>query len=293
MKKGWKIFWIICGSCVGIGLVCCMTALIMGVTIETIENRFPNGFSFPFHTTYHIGRFITDDDYEEDDRDDVPVIEGDDLQVFKNVESIDLYVCAGRIEVICEEESTDEIRVETKNIDKRLRLKYYMDGDELKIKTRENVINVNHAKGSPEIFIYVPRNFRFKEAKFDLKAGSLYIGDIYAEELCVGVGAGEAAINRFTASEADFDCGTGSIITAGDVKEEADIECGIGQITFTATGKQSDYNYEIVCGIGKVVCGESTYSGMGCDEKINNHAAKEMNIECGIGEVNVNFSDEI
>ena len=114
-----------------------------------------------------------------------------------------------------------------------------------------------------------------------------------AEELCVDVGAGEADINRFTAGEVDFNCGTGSIITSGDVKEKADIDCGIGQITFTANGKQSDYNYEITCGIGEVVCGQSTYSGIGCDEKINNHAAKEMNIECGIGEVNVNFSDEL
>ncbi len=293
MKRGWKLFWIICGSCVGIGLICCMAALIMGVTIETIEDRFPNGFSIPFHTTYHISGFVNDDDYEEDDRDDVPFTEGDDLQVFRNVESIDLYVCAGRIEVICDEEVSDEIRVETKNIDKRLKLKYYMDGDELKIKTRKNIINMNHVKGSPEILIYVPRDFQFKEAEFDLKAGSLYIEDIRAEELCVDVGAGEADINRFTAGEVDFNCGTGSIITSGDVKEKADIDCGIGQITFTANGKQSDYNYEITCGIGEVVCGQSTYSGIGCDEKINNHAAKEMNIECGIGEVNVNFSDEL
>lgn len=295
MKRGWKIFWIICAGCAGIGIVCCMAALIMGVTIETIEDRFPNGFAFPFHTLQSDEFILHDDydDYEGDDRDDIPVTEGDDMQTFKNIKSIDLYVCAGRVEVICDEDASDEIRIETKNIDKRLKLKYYTDGNELIIKTRKNVIGLNNVKGSPEINIYVPKDFRFQEAEFDLRAGSLYVGDINAEELHVDVGAGEAAINRFTARDADFDCGTGSIITAGQVEEEADIDCGIGQITFTARGKQSDYNYEITCGIGQVICGESTYSGMGCDKKIDNHAAREMNIDCGIGEVNVNFSDEL
>lgn len=292
MKRGWKLFWIICASCAGTGIVCCVAALIMGVTIETIEDRFPNGFSFPFHTA-HIGGFITDDDYEEDDRDDIPVTTGDDMQIFKNVRSIDMYVCAGRVEVICDEDLSDGIRIETENIDKRLKLKYYMDGNELKIKTRKNVINLNNVKRSPEIYIYVPKDFRFEEAEFALRAGSLYVGDINAEELKVDVEAGEAEINRFTAREADFGCGTGALIAAGNVTEETDIDCGIGQITFTAGGKQSDYNYEITCGIGQVSCGESTYSGMGCDKKIDNHAAREMKIECGIGEVNVDFSDEI
>ena len=43
MKRGWKIFWIVCGICTGIGLICCAAAFALGVTTEAIENRFPNG----------------------------------------------------------------------------------------------------------------------------------------------------------------------------------------------------------------------------------------------------------
>ena len=38
MKRGWKIFWIVCGVCVGAGLVCCMIAFVLGVSLEAIED---------------------------------------------------------------------------------------------------------------------------------------------------------------------------------------------------------------------------------------------------------------
>lgn len=289
MKKGWKIFWIICGSCVGIGLVCCMAALIMGVTIETIEDRFPYGFSFPFH----IHDIDMVDDYEYEERKDVSVAEGDDLQTFKNVRTIEMYVCAGEVEVRRTSDAADEITVETENIDKCLKLQYYMDGDELKIKTRKKITHVNNANGVGKIYVSIPENYVLEEAELDLLAGSLYVEDINARELSVDVGAGEAAIDKFTADEVSLNCGTGAIMTAGSVGKEANIECGIGQITFTAQGSQSDYNYEITCGIGEVICGEDTYSGLGSKRERDNHASKEMDIDCGIGNVTVNFSDEL
>ena len=43
MKKGWRVFWAVCGICVGIGLICCMASLVLGVTTEAIEARFPGG----------------------------------------------------------------------------------------------------------------------------------------------------------------------------------------------------------------------------------------------------------
>lgn len=291
MKNGWKIFWIICGGCVGVGLICCMAAFVMGVTIETIEDRFPDGFSIPFHTHHAVISVITDDEYEE--KDGVSVTEGDDVQSFANVRSIDMYVCAGEVEVRRVSDTSDKITVETVNVDKRLKLQYYMDGDELKIKTRKKLVNVNNADRIGKIYISIPENYPLKDAELDLLAGSLYVEDISAEELSVDVGAGEAVIDKFTADEADFNCGTGSLITAGNVRKEVDIECGIGSITYTAQGSQTDYNYKIACGIGEVICGESTYSGLGSEKKMENHASKEMAIECGIGKVIVNFSDEI
>lgn len=72
MKRGWKIFWIVCAVCAGIGLVCCSIAFIMGVTVEAIENRYPNGFGFVGRIDSYDGYYDDDDDddYDDDDYDE-------------------------------------------------------------------------------------------------------------------------------------------------------------------------------------------------------------------------------
>lgn len=295
MKRGWKIFWIVCGVCVGIGLVCCMVSLIMGVSVEAINARFPHGI----HLSKNFGIFWSDDDDDDYDDVNVPVMAGNDSKTYTGVSSIDMDVWAGQVEIRRvsaakqhhhEIHNHHEITVMTENIDKRIKLRYYMDGDELKIKTKKKVIHVDNPG---IIYIYVPEQYRFDEVSLNVSAGSLYVEDILAQELSVDVGAGEAVIDSFTAEETDLNCGAGEITAFGNVEREADIDCGIGEITFTTSGRESDYNYSISCGIGEVQCGNSTYSGIGHEREIDNNAGKEMNIDCGIGQVNVSFGDEL
>ena len=70
-----------------------------------------------------------------------------------------------------------------------------------------------------------------------------------------------------------------------------DIECGIGQINLTMDGCEDDYNYDISCGVGEIVCGDRRYSGIGHDDYVNNGAGKEMSLECGIGQINIAFRE--
>lgn len=75
----------------------------------------------------------------------------------------------------------------------------------------------------------------------------------------------------------------------GEVEKEVKIECGVGQVNYTAVGSQEDYDYEVSCGIGSVTVGSDSYSGMGGERKVNNNGSKKMEIECGIGMVDVSF----
>lgn len=327
MKRGWKIFWIVCAVCVGIGLVCCSAAFIMGVTVEAIENRYPNGFGF-------VSRVDRDDDYDDYDYDDddyddydydyddyddsnsghheentdsthhtegsnmgvvtntgssTEVVHGTGSQSFTGVDAIDAYMWGGILEVD-HKASGNEIQVETENISERLGLKCYMDGNELKLETKKKVIGILPKPKAGTIIIHLPSDCQFKEVSLELVAGYLHVDDIYAEELSIGVGAGEGVIENFTATEVDLNCGAGSLTAAGAAMAEADIECGVGEIVYTASGKEKDYNYEIDCGIGEIVCGEMSYAGLGAEKTISNNAAKHMDIKCGIGSVAVNFS---
>ena len=68
MKKGWKIFAIICAVLAGIGIVLCVAGFAVGVTDEDVRSAVHRGIGF-----------IRDDDF--DDR-----MEHDDIQVTNSME---------------------------------------------------------------------------------------------------------------------------------------------------------------------------------------------------------------
>ena len=129
----------------------------------------------------------------------------------------------------------------------------------------------------------------FKEVSLNLGAGTLYIDNIYTKDLEVGVGAGEAIVEGFQADEAEFNCGAGSIAARGDIRSQAELKCGVGSITYTASGQEEEYNYDIECGVGEVICGDNSYSGLGKDRHIDNNADKDISIEGGVGSVIIDF----
>lgn len=333
MRRGWKIFWIVCGICAGVGLVCCALAFVMGVTHEAIENRFPNGIGIVGHIIDDDDDY--DDDYDDDDDDDYDdddddddydgddgyedngypdkvsknaghtagngevtnmgsrseIVHGTGSQTFTGVNSIDAEVWGGYIEVVYDEAVSGEIRVETEDMNKKVGLKCFMDEDELEIVTRKKVVGLPGRKPG-KLIIHVPKDYQFDEASISLAGGYLRIADIHASKLSVNVGAGEGIIENFTAVKAELECGAGSLTAAGTADKKAEIDCGVGEISYTAGGKEEDYNYKIDCGIGEIVCGEASFGGIGAEKKISNNAAKSMEISCGMGAVAVAFSEK-
>lgn len=319
MKKGWKIFWIVCAVCLGAGLVCCAISFAMGVSVESIENRFLNGIGWGWGA-HRVEEALDEDDdsYDLDDSDDSyddsddsydydhgghgrnhhkgaagsgrqTVIEGSQKMEFSSVSAIDVDVWGGEVYIEKADKGAEKILVETRDVNSRLKLRCYQEGKELILKSARKITGVR--EGCGEIYIYVPENTRFAEASFNLAAGYLEIEDIRADELSVDVGAGEGNIRYFSAREAEMSCGAGSVTASGTADREMELECGIGEIELSTEGKETDYNYDMECGAGEIQCGEAVYSGLGIDQEIENHAAKEMNISCGMGNVTVHFSE--
>ena len=265
MKTGWKVFWIVCAGAIAIGFVCCAVAFGLGVTLDAIHGRFPNGFG------YVGGSGKEAEDIHES---------------FKGITEIDAEIAAGEVSVYATDE--DEIRVETKNLRQRLGFKCYVEGNELKLKTNKRLYHLNNM-GKGTIKVYIPREMRFDEVSFDMGAGTLTMDEVYADSFSVDVGAGEVEVADFQAREGSLKCGAGTIRAKGDVTSELEIECGVGEVEFTAYGHETDYNYDIDCAVGEVVCGGSDYSGIGGHRHIDNGADKDMEISTGVGSVTVEF----
>lgn len=285
MKRGWKIFWITCIIVAGTGLALCIAAWGMGATSEAIAARLPDGVGLGIISGDSYFGYVGNLNGDET----VAVKVKDTKEEFTGVRSIDMDVWAGEINIQTVEDMNQGIVVETKDIDKRLQLRYYLDGDELKFKTKDKVFRINNAGKVGKINIYIPKGYEFEEVSLEVGAGTLYVDDILARKFGVDIGAGEAVINNFVVEQLDLDCGAGEITACGEAGIETDIDCGVGEITYTAARKETDYNYNIECGIGEVICGGSSYSGIASEKKIDNGAHREMNIKCGIGEVTVNF----
>lgn len=279
MKKGWKIFWIVCGITALIGLICCISAFAMGVTKEALEAKFPYGIDWVFHL---------DDDVDEEELENNDDGQTDTGSYYSGIREIEGELCAGNIEFVQTE--GDEIRVETEGISSRLGFQSYVEDETLHLTTKKNLTNVGNL-GSGRIKVYIPQGMRFEEVSMELGAGVLNMDYICADDFSVDAGAGEVNVQNFDVSEAEFHCGAGSMTASGSVRNNLDVECGIGEINLSVDGCKEDYNYEISCGIGEIICGDSSYSGIGHDEYIDNHASRKMNLECGIGHIAVQFRE--
>lgn len=290
MKKGWKRFWIICAVCAGIGLVCCMMSLVLGVTVDAIRARFPGGI----HITDNVGIYLwgEDSEYAAEGSFSGDIKREDYRAVYSRdeIRSIDVDSWGTDVEFVETEEDSAEIVVEGVDIPRKLKFKQHVEEGELKIETDEKIRNLNMGDWGT-IYVYIPEGYTFSEASIDIGAGYIYIEDIHAEELSVEIGAGETEIADFTAKDAEFQCGAGTISASGTITGDVDIECGMGEVDFMVGGSMTDFNCDIECGMGNIIWGDEEFSGIGGTKTINNHAPNNMDIKCGMGNVKVSFEE--
>lgn len=276
MKKGWKIFWIVCGVTAVIGLICCAASFALGVTADAIFKYMPKG---------GIGWVADYDDGELEYKGDY--VFGDSLEHYSNVQGIEMEMNAGEIKVLPYD--GDSIEVETKGVGKKLKFRSYMDGDTLKLESNVKLTRTNGISMGT-IYLRVPQNIALREVSLDVSIGTLNVESITAEEISVEVGAGTAEVHNLQAQRADISCGTGEISMTGNVDSELDIENDIGSIRCNITGDKEDFNYDVEGAIGSVQIDGREYSGIGFSEHKEGTGHKQMDIECGLGEIIVNFT---
>lgn len=296
MKKRWKIFWVMCISLSVLGIALCISGILLGATAERIREVF--GIR---HTTAEDIEtyFAKDYEYAEDYDGSTGGVSSYDSSkkdadggehLFSDIEELEIDVTCLDVEI--SEGDDRQIRVNTGDLEQDIL-------DDLTISEKEKELKIemknkkkwenlgNQYKG--RLTIQVPADLQFKEASVKVGAGVLTAEDLQAEEMDIEVGAGQVYLNSFYAKEVDLECGAGEADLYGEITKEIKIECGVGKVHYTAEGSQEDYDYEVSCGIGSVTVGGDSYSGLGGERKISNGGSKKMEIECGIGLVDVSF----
>lgn len=307
MKKGWKIFWVMCISLGILGIALCISGVILGATAASVRDA--------FGIWYASGDLDPDDDlplrhgsaydsstsgYEHDTDEGHHTDEGyrtdASISYFSGIHELEVDVTCLCVDIT--KGTGDEIVVDASDVEQDARNDLVINTDdgelEIELKNRKawDKLGNNNYSSKGTLLIEIPENVRFDEASVKVGAGELIADWICAQKLDIEVGAGKVSLDSFTADKFEMECGAGEAIVYGDAAaREAKIECGIGSVTYYAVGNQEDYDYEVKCGIGSVNVGGDFFSGLSGERRINNGRDKKIEIECGIGTVDVEFYD--
>lgn len=251
MKKSTKICLIIAAVLTAIGIALCVIAGAVGGTWGSFVSFVRDGGMNFGPYDWHIGDFETADFQKKFD--DI-----EELEVEIGLANLEIVEGDGDAFIFTADDVMEHTKVEEKN-------------GKLIIKEKgHKVIGIPTGDYHGHMLLEVPKGTIFKDISIEAGIGSVTVQDVETKEL-------------------EIDCGIGEVSYDGKLTKKADIKCGMGQITMALAGEADAFDYDVDCGAGEVTIGGESYSGLGTTKKINNSGNGEIDIECGMGQVDISF----
>lgn len=199
---------------------------------------------------------------------------------------------------------------------------YIKESDKFFIQTNSADINCNNKNGTLDIkenknwffvdksrilVVYIPKENNFNDItintgagnveieglltnslNLDLGAGETKIDDISSNKTFISTGAGKLTISKGTINDLKFDIGVGEVSITSKLTGNNKIEAGVGSLNLNLLGNIDDYKVKIEKGIGKATIDSKNVS----DNEIVGTGDYFVNIEGGVGQIDVNFIEE-
>lgn len=313
MKNFTKVMLILAGVFATAGVACMIIAFVMGFTTNDFVKMFEDGdFSIQiqdgeikiFGLNESLILEMEDDAFEKNENSTLN--KGEDIEgivsetetregttttyeIEEVCNSMDIEFGAGVFEVyytdveniVVEGTDVDEISVQVRNNTLEIRLVAEVNVDMDRVEGRKLVVQI-------------PKGTQFETVDIEIGASQADIRDILAKDISITIGAGQANVTGLTANQMELEVGAGlAVVDQIDVRK-LDVEAGLGEVNIVMNGVQEDYNYNIECGIGSVTVGNMSYGGFAAEKNvINPGATKEIDVECGMGEVTIQFKNII
>lgn len=263
MKKFTKIALIIAAIMAGITLICVIGAVALGFTWDKLGSMVKED---KFNFGGNSAGIVSDQDSSEGTSGKA---EGQTENAYEEIQAacsqLEIEFGAGTLEVVYADVQTIQVQEESVT-----NYKCYVEENTLHIKGNRSM-GIGMQNGS--IRVTIPSNMSFQEVDLDIGAGQANVTGLIADEVNIEVGAGKASIKQLDARE----------ISA---------ETGAGEIVLEVVGKKEDYSYNLECGIGELKVGDTSYSGLGSEQKIQNSGAKRfLDAECGVGKIQIDFTE--
>ncbi len=229
-----------------------------------------------------------DDDWDDDDWDEKQAVPSGDRGTyeFDSISSMDIEL---NYDELILRESEDRKIIVTVDGDAADRVRVSTEGSELQIENKDD-----YRPEERTVTITYPAGTEFTEVSIDIDKGTAALeDDLKAGEFSVSVGAGTLEnYGIVTAGQTDIEVGVGTLELADLDADYIEAECGVGMMSLDVAGRKEDYNYRISCGVGSVLLGEDEFTGLGSTKKVdNNGASRKMQLECGMGTLEVDFEE--
>ncbi len=326
MKHFTKVALVIVLVLVILGSVLCAVGIGIGFSISELRDVYTGEFSLGFLRHIPFIRYGNDDGWE--DWESVQEGEGfgwasaaDDTFGFpwENLDEIKLDVDNASVSIVqnaAEDSGNIRLDVEYRKENHQRKVKASMSGSTLKIEDSDawRIKNSDSVRITMWIPAQLSEQSHLKKIKLEQARGQI-ISEIplTAKEISINVGAGECdirerltaekkisleveagrlSVGELEAEKVDISGGVGELTASLIQAEKIGIEGGVGSVQIKAAGKESDYSYDIDCGVGGVTIGNRSYSGLSAGETIKNQGSKEIEIDCGVGNVEVSFEEQ-
>lgn len=287
MSKGLKLFLMISGIVVGAGIILGIIGLAFGGIkgLSGVESKIPwvslGGSGEIEMQEKSIGAFTSVD--LDCDMGDVEFIKGDQYAIEA---SYDKKLGAPEVKV-----ENNTLKIKSASV----RHRWF----------NFNLLSLSTAKES-SIKIYYPGNAAFSSIKLKNDMGEVTINGVKANSMDLNVNAGNvtldnAAVDRLkmnvdmgniegsniTSGNTDIKVNAGSAAVSGNFAGTTEINCDMGDCTLTTGLAKETYSINAKVDLGE--CNVDGQSVGGTYNTVNNSAANRLNIECDMGNIDVNF----
>lgn len=218
------------------------------------------------------------------------------------VEQLELEVGGSMVKL--RDSDDDNIYIESKNVGK---LQAYVEGAVLYVKSVRPSNLTEEIKNS-SIVVYLPKDcslnmvvvslgaggLELKELTVDNMQASIGAGQLLLEDMDIGwlevsLGGGELRADDVAVQTLAASIGAGNMEFDGAINESADISCSMGNVTMKLEGDKKDFNYQLSCVAGNMNIDGEIFAGAVMDQTIDNRADKFMDIDCSMGNVEIDF----
>lgn len=291
MKKGWKIFWIVCGVLFASGAALCIVGFAFGGSFASVEQAVRRGMTSIDAIDRKVERLEDgiENRYEDEDFEE----QSQDQKSYDGIDHLEIDVAALSVQIRISDD--DRVWVEAEGIPSELNYRCYQEGNSLEIETESDWTSLAGIKDQENqeyqgtLRVAVPEK-KLAEISISNRAGEIYIEHLEAGEFSLETGAGKAVVDNFIADEAELSCGAGQIQALGEILGGGDISCDAGNVDLKLRGGESNYRCQIEECLGKVNFGKHQFDG-GRGEHFHGEGRRIVEIECAAGNVDVTFED--